>query len=157
MGIVDNKGNKLKVEISWDGTLAWDAVGHTWSVVSADSGVLDISGADRSFGEFKTHAGTIASYSEGGLVDINLTVVHRNATGSTLEKMLDRFDGTESEPRFFIRWAYDEGASGALRRTALVILQTNPLTGADPSSATPVTKQLTMKTTMEDIHRDAVA
>lgn len=154
MAIVDRKGNRLKVELSFDGK-ALNDVTKVYSDVSADSGVLGDPSGDRDVGAFHTHAGAELSYKDPDMIEIPLTVVHRNSPTSTLELLKETWNGTEPA-EVDIRWAYDQGAEGALRTAAKCILRTNPYTGADPSSSTPVTKQLTFVTTPGDIYEDVV-
>ena len=152
MSICDAQGNKLLVQYSTDAE-TWNDGTATWSNVSADTGMLDVSGGDRSAAEFKTFTDTIVAVDTTGVININLNVVFRNSTSSFLEFLTDTWDGTEDDC-LWLRWAYAEGAEGALRRTAQVKMLTNPFTGADASSATPVTKSLTFATAK--INRDVV-
>lgn len=154
MSICDAQGNQLLVQYSTNAT-TWDdvGVGVVWTNVSADSGMLDVSGGDKSAAEFKTFDGAVVAIDRSGVININLNVVFRNSVSSFLEFLTDTWDGTETEC-FFLRWAYANGAAGALRRTAEVSLLTNPFTGADASSATPISKSLTFATA--EVHRDVV-
>ena len=154
MTIVNRKGNRLLVQMSVDGK-ALDDVTKVWTNISADSGVLGDMSGDREIGSFETHAGSELSYKASSTYEFPLTVVHRNSTSSTLETMKETFNGAEDD-EIDIRWAYDEGAVGALRTACKCILKTNPYTGADPSSSTPITKALTFVTTPGDILEDVV-
>jgi hypothetical protein len=152
MGICDVQGNKLKVEYSTDAD-SWNDSGATWTAVSDVVGMLDVTGGDKTASEYKTFSDTIAALDRPGVQNIQLTVVFQNSTSSFLETLTDTWDGTDPEC-LYLRWAYNEGADGALRRTAQAAMLTNPFTGGDASSSTPVTKQLTFATT--EIHRDTV-
>lgn len=154
MAIVDRKGNRLKVEMSVDGK-ALNDVTKVWTNISADSGTLGDPSGDRDVGAFHTHAGSELGYKDPDMIEFPLTLVHRNSTTSTLELMKETFDGTD-DAAIDIRWAYNKGAAGALRTAAKCILRTNPYTGADPSSSTPITKQLTFVTTLGDMYEDVV-
>ena len=152
MGFTDAKGAELKVEFSDNPNLAWNAGGHTWQEVSGELGKLDVSGGDKQAEEFKTFASTEISTSNPGMQNIALTAVFSNGN-NFLDYLTDTFDGTEGET-FYLRWAYQKGATGAKRRTAKVRLLTNPFTGGDASSSAPVQKNLTLVT--DFIHRDTV-
>ncbi|MBE2198475.1 MAG: hypothetical protein IAE79_07670 [Anaerolinea sp.] len=155
MGICDgSSGARLLVQYSDDPSLAWNAVTHTWNDVSGVTGTLDVSGGDKPSGEFRTHNGVIAALGDVGLQNINLNVVFQNSASSFLEFLTDTWDGTEAAC-FYLRWAYNAGASGALRRTAKVALLTNPFTGGDPANPI-VSKQLTLVVDGV-INRDAVS
>lgn len=154
MGICDGaNGSKLLVQYSDDPTLAWNAVGHTWNDVRDVTGMLDVTGGDKTAEGKQTFNGLIAGMSPAGLINVVLNVVFENDAASFLEFLTDTWDGTDGEC-FWIRWAYNEGASGALRRTAKVALLTNPFTGGDPSSPI-VHKDLTFVVD-DGIYRDAV-
>jgi hypothetical protein len=153
MGFTDAKGAELKVEFSDNPNLAWNSGSHVWTEISSELGKLDVSGGDKSAEEFKTFATTEISTSNPGMQNINLTAVFRNAANSFLDFMTDSWDGTEGET-FYLRWAYQKGATGAKRNTAKVRLLTNPHTGGDASSSAPVQKNLTLVT--DFIHRDTV-
>lgn len=153
MGFTDAKGAELKVEFSNNPNLAWNAGGHTWEEISAEVGKLDVSGGDKQAEEFKTFASTEISTSNPGMQNIALTAVFRNALNTFLDYLTDTWDGTEGET-FYLRWAYQKGATGAKRFTAKVRLLTNPFTGGDAASSAPVTKNLTLVT--DFIHRDTV-
>ena len=155
MSICSGDGGILKVEYSDDPSLAWNDAGHTWNNISGVTGVLDVTGGDKQAAEFRTHAGALTGLSSTGLKNINLNVAFQNASSSFLEFLTDSWDGTATTVCFFLRWSYNAGASGALRRTAKVALLTNPFTGGDPGSGAPVTKQLTFVVD-GDIERDAV-
>ena len=156
MSICDGDGGILKVEYSDDPSLAWNDGGHTWNDISGVTGVLDVTGGDKQAQEFRTHSGSLTGLSSSGLINVVLTAVFQNSTTSFLEFLTDSWDGTSSTFCFYIRWSYNAGASGALRRTAKVALLSNPFTGGDPGSGSPVTKQLTMVVDGV-INRDTVA
>jgi hypothetical protein len=156
MAICDVQGNKLKVEYSTTAT-AWDTAaggGVTWPEVTDVTGFLDVTGGDKTVAEYKTFGKTVAAIDRSGVQNVQLDVLFENSTTSFLELMTDRWDGTTAGECFFLRWSYNEGAAGALRRTAEVALLTNPFTGGDANSAEPVRKRLTFATT--EIHRDVV-
>lgn len=158
MGFCDANGAELLVEYSDDPSLAWDAVGHTWTSVADAVGVLDVSGGDKQVAGFNTFDGTMqAGLSNRGIQNVSLTAVFENSTSSFLEYLTDTWDGTAAAGScFFIRWSYNGGAAGALRRTAKVALLSNPFTGGDANSGAPVTKQLTLAVDGE-IQRDTVS
>lgn len=154
-GICDgSSGSKLKVEYSDDPSLAWNDVGHTWNVVTGVTGMLDVTGGDKPVGQKKVFNGVIAGLGQADLLNVELDVVFENSTTSFLEFLTDTYDGTD-DTCFWLRWSYNEGASGALRRTAKVALSSNPYTGGDPNSPDPVSKQLTMAVD-DGIYRDTV-
>lgn len=145
MGICDgSSGASLLVQYSDDPSLAWNSGSHTWNSIVDVTGMLDVSGGDKTAEEKKTFGTAVAGLSGTGLQNIILDVVFENSTSSFLEFLTDSWDGTASDECFYIRWAYNDGASGALRRTAKVALLTNPFTGGDASSGAPVSKQLTL-------------
>lgn len=155
-GICDPQGKKLLVQYSLDVDKSYDDATHTWVDVSADSGMLDVSGGDKQASEYRTHGGLeVAVQAISGMRNIQLDVVWRNSESSFLELLTSKWDGTTTEPCLWIRWAYASGASGALRRTAKCQLLTNPFTGGDPNSAEVLRKSLTFVTAT--IHRDTVA
>lgn len=155
MSICDgSSGASLLVQYSDNPDLDWDDAGHTWNDIRAEVGMLDVTGGDKQAAEYRTFSTPKAGLSKRGLSNVNLTALFENSTTSFLEFLTDTWDGTE-ETCFWLRWAYDEGASGALRRTAKVALLTNPFTGGDASSGNPVTKSLTFVVDGE-IHRDTV-
>ncbi|MCI0726425.1 MAG: hypothetical protein L0332_06840 [Chloroflexi bacterium] len=152
MSICDSSsGAKLKVEYSADESLPWNDPGHTWVAVTDVVGRLNPAGGDLSVEEYKTFGTTEVGVDSPGMVNIELDVVFKNGTTSFLEFITDEW---EAETCFYIRWAYNEGAGGALRRTALVRLTTNPFTGGAANSAAPVVKSLTFVTAK--INRDTV-
>lgn len=154
-GICDgSSGSQLLIEYSDDPSLAYDDVGHTWNDVRDATGVLDVTGGDKQASEFRTHNGVKTGLSQAGLQNVNLAVVFENDAASFLEFLTDSWDGT-GNVCFWLRWSYDNGASGALRRSAKVALLTNPFTGGDPSTGAPVTKNLTFVVD-DGIYRDAV-
>jgi hypothetical protein len=148
----DVQSNKLLVQYSTNAT-SWNDAAATWTTVSDVSGFLEVTGGDKTAAEYKTFGGTVAAIDSPGLQNIQLDVLFQNNTASFLEMLTDRWDGTAVEC-FYLRWAYNEGAVGALRRTAEVALLTNPFTGGDASSADPLRKRLTFAT--PQIHRDVV-
>lgn len=154
MGFKDSNGADLVVEYSTDDSIPWNDVGHTWNNINAEAGTLDPSGGDRSTEAFFTFAGASVGLSDTGVIQIAMNVVFLNAATSFLEYITDTWDGTVTKT-FYLRWTYNNGASGALRRTALVACLTNPFTGGDASSGAPVTKSLTFAVDGV-IHRDAV-
>jgi hypothetical protein len=155
MGICDGStGASLKVEYSDNPTLAWDSASHTWTDVRAVTGMLDVTGGDKSAEGKQTFNGLIAGLSEAGLINIVLNVVFQNSETSFLEFLTDTWDGTDSTC-FWLRWSYNEGATDALRRTAKIALLTNPFTGGDASSGAPVSKDLTFVVD-SGIYRDTV-
>lgn len=152
MSICDaSTGNALKVEYSLSPDLDWDDVGHTWVEVTAVAGRLLPSGGDRAAEAYRTFSTNIVGVGRPGAMNIALDVVFENDEASFLETLTDKF---EDEECFYLRWAYNEGQTGALRRTAKVQVLTNPFTGGDASSAAPVVASLTLIT--DQIHRDAV-
>lgn len=153
MGICDSNGADLLVEYSDDPSLVYNDPGHTWNDIRDAIGVLDVTGGDKQSGSFQTFNGLKAGVSKPGLQNVNLTVAFENSTTSFLEFLTDSWDGT-SEKCYWLRWSYNSGASGALRRSAKVTLQTNPFTGGNAGDGNPVTKQLTHVT--EQIYRDVV-
>jgi hypothetical protein len=155
MAIVDRKGNRLKVEVSYDGKALNDAT-KVWANISADAGTLSNMTGDRDIAGFNTHAGSELGYSDPSMMEFTLTVVHRNSASSTLEDFKETFNGVADSAVLDIRWAYNEGAVGALRTACKCILRTNPHTGADPGSSAPITIALTFATTPSDIHEDVV-
>ena len=143
MSICDgSSGADLLVQYSDDPSLAWDNGGHTWNDVRDAVGTLNVSGGDKQAGSFQTFNGQEAGVSQSGLLNVILNVVFRNSTTSFLEFLTDTWDGT-LEKCFYLRWSYNAGASGALRRTAKLVLLTNPFTGGSAGDGNPVTKQLT--------------
>lgn len=154
MGICDgSNGASLLVEYSDDPTKTWNDPTHTWNNVSGVTGTLDVSGGDKPSGEFRTHGGVVAALGAVGLQNVNLNVVFQNSASSFLEFLTDSWDGTGTAC-FYLRWSYNQGASGALRRTAKVALMTNPFTGGDPANPI-VSKQLAFVVDGV-INRDAV-
>ena len=155
MGICDGStGASLLVQYSDDPSLAWNSGSHTWNDVRAVTGMLDVTGGDKSAEGKQTFNGLIAGLSEAGLLNVVLNVVFQNSASSFLEFLTDTYDGTD-DTCFWIRSAYNDGASGALRRTAKVALLTNPYTGGDASSGAPVSKDLTFVVD-DGIYRDTV-
>lgn len=152
MPLCDVQGNKLKVEYSTDAD-SWNDGTATWTEVTDVTGLLDPTGGDKSVAQYKTFGKTVAAIDRPGVLNVNLEVLFANAVDSFLEFLTDTWDGTEVEC-FWLRWSYNEGAVGALRRTAQVALLTSPYTGGNANSADPVRKSLTFATT--EIHRDAV-
>lgn len=148
----DAQGQKLKVEYSEDAE-TWDDGTATWAEVTGVSGMLDPTGGDKTVSEYRTFGRIVAATNRPGVQNIALEVLFENDTTSFLEFLTDTFDGTKPEC-FFLRWAYNEGAAGALRRTAQVKLLTNPFTGGNANSSDPLRKSLTLSTT--EIHRDVV-
>lgn len=156
MGICDgSNGADLLIQYSDDPTLAWDNAGHTWNDVRDAVGTLTVSGGDKQAGSFQTFNGLLAGVSQSGLQNVALNVVFENSTSSFMEFLTDTWDGTLTKC-FFLRWAYNSGASGALRRTAKVVLLTNPFTGGSAGDGAPVTKSLTFVVDGV-INRDTVA
>jgi len=157
MSICDGStGSNLKVEYSVDPTLVWNDAGHTWNEVTGVTGLLDVSGGEKPVGEKKVFNGVIAGIGQAGLLTVNLDVVFENSTTSFLEFITDTYDGTGTYTCFWLRWAYNAGASGALRRTAKVALAgDNPYTGGDPNSGDPVSRQLPLVVD-DGIYRDTV-
>lgn len=155
MGICDGgTGADLLVQYSDDPSLAWDAGGHTWNDVRDAVGTLTPSGGDKQAAGFQTFDGLEAGISKPGLMNLLMNVVFRNSTTSFLEFLTDTWDGTEGKC-FWLRWSYNEGAAGALRRTAKIALLTNPFTGGEAGSGNPVTKSLTFVIDGQ-IYRDVV-
>ena len=154
MGICDSNGAEILVEYSDSYELAYNDGGHTWNDVRDAVGVLDVTGGDKTAAGFQTFNGLLAGVSKPGLQNVNLTVAFENDANSFLEFLTDTWDGTDNKC-YWLRWSYNNGASGALRRTAKVVLLTNPFTGGNASDGNPVTKQLTHAT--EQIYRDVVA
>lgn len=153
MSICDaNTGNALKVEYSLSADLDWDDVGHTWTAVTNVTGRLAPSGGERAMEQYRTFGTTLVGVGHPGAMNIALDVVFENDESSFLETLTDKW---EAEECFYLRWAYNEGASGALRRTAKVQILSNPYTGGDASSAAPVVASTTLAT--DTIHRDTVA
>jgi hypothetical protein len=156
MSICDGStGSKLLVQYSTSASLDWNNVGHTWNDIRDVTGMLDVSGGDKTAEERKTFNGVKTGISQEGLINIILDVIFENDTSSFLEYLTDTWDGTSSEC-FWIRWAYNAGASGALRRTAKVALLTNPFTGGDPSSGAPLSKDGLTLVVDDGIYRDTV-
>ena len=150
MGICDgSSGASLKVEYSDDPSLAWNSGSHTWNDVRG------VTGGDKSAEGKQTFDGIIAGLSAASLLNIVLNVVFQNSTTSFLEFLTDTYDGTENKC-FWLRWSYNDGASGALRRTAKVALLTNPFTGGEAGSGAPVAKDLTLVVD-DGIYRDTVS
>jgi hypothetical protein len=150
-----SSGADLLVEYSDDPSLTWNDVGHTWNEVNGVVGMLDVTGGDKEAAMKRTFGGNvIAGMTGAGLQNVVLDVVFENDANSFLEFLTDTWDGT-GERCYYIRWSYNEGASGALRRTAKVALLTNPFTGGNAGDANPVSKQLT-HVVDGIIHRDAV-
>jgi len=155
MGICDgSSGANLLIEYSDDPSLDWDDAGHTWNDVRDAVGTLTPSGGDKQAGSFQTFNGVETGLSKSGLKNIALNVVFRNAANSFLEFLTDTWDET-SPPCFWLRWSYNGGAVGALRRTAKIALLTNPFTGGAAGDGNPVTKSLTFVID-GDVYRDAV-
>jgi len=144
-------GSTLLVQYSADPTLEWNNAGHTWTDIRDVAGQLDVGGGDRDVSEYKTFNGVVIGTTPPGMVDVNASIVFKNATNSFLEFLLDRWT---SGACFYLRWAYNSGATGALRRTALVKVVSNPHTGGDANSAQPLVKQVRFVT--EQIRRDTV-
>lgn len=156
MAICDGStGADLLVEYSDEPTLAWDAGGHTWNDVRDAVGTLTPSGGDKQAGSFQTFNGLEAGVSQAGLQNLALNVVFRNSTTSFLEFLTDTWDGTLTKC-FWLRWSYNSGATGALRRTAKVVLLTNPFTGGSAGDGAPVTKSLNFVIDGQ-VYRDTVA
>lgn len=152
MSICDgSSGAKLKVEYSNDESLPWNDPGHTWNVVSDVSGRLIPGGGEISAEEYKAFTEVYIGFDEPGMHTIELDAVFRNSTTSFLEFITDEY---EARTCWFLRWSYNQGASDALRRTALVFCTTSPFTGGDANSAAPVVKSLTLVT--DAIERDTV-
>jgi hypothetical protein len=154
MSFCDSNGAELLVQYSEDASLAWDAAGHTWQSAINAVGMLDVSGGDKSAETFYTFGGPQTGVSQRGTQNIAMNVLFKNAADSFLEFLTDTWDGTEGKC-FYLRWAYANGATGALRRTARVALLTNPFTGGDSASGAPVSKSLTFAVD-GDIKRDTV-
>ena len=155
MGICDGStGASLLVQYSDDPSLAWNAVGHTWTDIRGVTGMLDVTGGDKAAEGKQTFNGIIAGLSEAGLLNIVLNVVFQNSETSFLEYLTDTYDGTEAAC-FWLRWAYNDGAEDALRRTAKIALLTNPYTGGEAGSGAPVAKDLTFVVD-DGIYRDVV-
>lgn len=154
MSICDSSGAELLVEYSDDPSLDWDAAGHDWEEISEAVGVLDVSGGDKTAEEFRTFGAVYAGMSGRGMMNLVMEVVFKNATNSFLEYLTDTWDGTLTKC-FYVRWAYNGGAVGALRRTAKVAMLTNPFTGGSAADGRPVTKSLTFAVD-GDIKRDTV-
>lgn len=142
MGICDGStGADLLVEYSDSYELDWDDVGHTWNDVRDAVGTLTPGGGDKQAGSFQTFNGLEAGISKAGLQNVALNAVFRNSTTSFLEFLTDTWD--ETLPKcFWLRWSYNSGAVGALRRTVKVALLTNPFTGGSAGDGNPVTKNL---------------
>lgn len=156
MGICDGStGASLKVEYSDDPTLAWNSGSHTWNDIRGVTGMLDVTGGDKSAEGKQTFNGIIAGLSEAGLLNVVLNVVFQNSASSFLEFLTDTYDGTDSTC-FWLRWSYNDGASGALRRTAKIALLTNPYTGGEAGSGAPVSKDLSFVVD-DGVYRDTVA
>ena len=152
MSICDgSSGAKLKVEYSDDESLAWNDGGHTWNNVSDVSGRLNVSGGEISAEEYKAFTDLIIGFDEPGLLSVELDAVFKNVVNSFLEFITDEY---EARTCWYLRWSYNSGNSGALRRTALVFCTTAPYTGGDANSAQPVVKSLTLVT--DTINRDTV-
>lgn len=150
-----SSGADLYVEYSADASLAWNDGGHTWVDVREVTGMLDVTGGDKEAAMKRTFGGnTKAGMTGPGLQNVVLDVVFENDANSFLEFLTDTWDGT-GDRCYYIRWSYDNGATGALRRTAKVALLTNPFTGGDANSADPVSKQLS-HVVDGIINRDAV-
>lgn len=156
MGICDGaSASDLLVEYSDDPSLAWDSGSHTWVEVNEVVGMLDVTGGDKESAMKRTFGGNVISGITGpGLQNVVLDVVFENSTTSFLEFLTDTWDGTEDKC-YYLRWSFNGGADGALRRTAKVALLTNPHAGGDASSAEPISKQLT-HVVDGIIHRDTV-
>ena len=152
MGICDgNTGSDLKVEYSLDAALDWNDPGHTWTEVTDVAGRLVPSGGDRPMEQYRTFGATLVGVGHPGAMNIALDVVFQNDESSFLETLTDKY---ESEECFYLRWAYNAGASGALRRTAKVQVLSNPYTGGEANNAAPVVSSLNLAT--DQIHRDTV-
>jgi hypothetical protein len=152
MAMCDVQGNKLKVEYSVNAT-SWNQAGATWTAVTDVTGFLDVTGGDKTVSEYKTFGTVVAAIDRAGVQNIQLDVLFENSTTSFMETLTDTWDETDPEC-FYLRWSYNEGAAGALRRTAEVALLTNPFTGGDANSSDPLRKRLTFATTK--INRDVV-
>ncbi|NJN54080.1 MAG: hypothetical protein HC804_04575 [Anaerolineae bacterium] len=156
MSICDGaSASELLVEYSDDPSLTWNSVSHTWVDVSGVNGMLDVTGGDKEAAMKRTFGGGVKAGVTGpGLQNVVLDVLFENDANSFLEFLTDTWDGTVDKC-YFIRWSFNNGASGALRRTAKVVLLTNPHPGGDANSAEPVSKQLT-HVVDGIINRDAV-
>lgn len=155
MSICDGStGADLLVQYSDDPSLAWDSGSHEWEDVRDAVGTLSPTGGDKQAAGFQTFNGLEAGISKPGLQNLQLNVVFRNSTTSFLEYLTDTWDGTRGKC-FWLRWAYNSGAAGALRRTVKIALLTNPFTGGEAGSGNPVTKNLTFVIDGE-VNRDTV-
>lgn len=145
-------GAKLLVQYSGDSTLEWNNAGHVWTDIRNVTGQVEVGGGERDVSEYKTFGVPQIGTTEPGMIDINISVVFQNAQNSFLEFLTDRW---ESGQCFFLRYAYNNGAAGALRRTSsLAKVVSNPLTGGDANSAQPLVKQI--KLVCATINRDVV-
>jgi len=154
MGICDSNGADLLVEYSDEPDKTWNDATHTWNDVRSESGVLEVTGGDKPLNEVPTFGGPVANVGQRTVHQVALNVLFSNSTTSFLEFLTDTWDGTDDKC-FYLRWSYNSGASGALRRTAKVALLTNPFTGGDPAG-TVTAKNLTFAVD-GIINRDTVA
>lgn len=155
MSICDGStGASLLVQYSDNPDLAYNDGGHTWVDVRNVVGKLNHSGGDKTADGYRTFNGIETGLSQAALKNLGLDVVFKNSTTSFLEFLTDTYDGTEGVC-FWLRWAANNGATGALRWTAKISLLTNPFPDFDAASGAAVVKSLNF--VIDDgIYRDTV-
>jgi len=152
MSICDANGAELLVQYSDQPDLAYDSGSHTWVDIRDVIGKVEPSGGDKSTSEFKTFNGVKVNVSKPGAQNIMLSVAFENDANSFLNFLQDTWNEVEDKC-YWIRWAYNNGATGSQRRSAKVVLLTNPYTGG-AADGTVVTKDLNHVT--EVIYSDVV-
>jgi len=151
-GMCDSNGADILVQYSDSPELDFDDAGHTWVDIRPEVGKLEVSGGDKPTNEFKAFNTTYVNVGAPGAQTILLSTVFKNDTNSFMKFLEETWDGTRDKC-YWIRWAYNNAASGSLRYSAKVALLTNPYPGGD-ANGTVVSKDFNHVT--EKVYPDTV-